>query len=127
MASTDNKLENNETLINEFRLGMADFNGAMKSREDLSLRIARRTTQLIRFTLIGLVVLGLAMFVLIWTLTSNMSNITSHMSKISGDMRSMRADFHQVAVDVTSIRKDFSGVRGDYLFFQAQIGKRQNY
>ncbi len=90
MASSDKNLETNELLLKEFRQGMADFNSAMKSREELSLRIAKRTTQLIRFTLVGLVVLGLAMFFLIWTLTSNMSSITDHMSVISEDMKSMR-------------------------------------
>ena len=66
-------------MMEEFRQGMNDFNSAMQAREDFSLRIAKRTTQIIRFTLFGLGVLGITMFFLIWTLTNNMDLITDHM------------------------------------------------
>jgi len=112
MASDSNNELNNQ-MMEEFRQGMREFNDAMQKRESFSLRIAKRTTQIIRFTLLGMAILGIAMFFLIWTLTNNMNQITDHMSVMSKDIKAMRMDFHQVATDVKSISKDITFVRKD--------------
>lgn len=88
-------------MMEEFRLGMNDFKAAMDKREDFALRIAKRTTRIIRFSMLGLVVLGIIMFFLIWTLTSNMNNMTDHMANMSEDIKAMRHDFHSVATNVS--------------------------
>ena len=108
MAS--DKDNTNSLMMEEFRLGMNDFKAAMDKREDFALRIAKRTTRIIRFSMLGLVVLGIIMFFLIWTLTSNM---TDHMAKMSEDIKAMRSDFHSVATNVSLISDDFTAVRGD--------------
>jgi len=91
-------------VIHEYRLAMADFNSSMKMREDLSLRIGRRTTQIIRFTMIAMTILGLAMFYLIHTLTSDMLHITQHMDEMSGYMKDMSLNFRAVATSVEEMK-----------------------
>ena len=112
-SSKTDKKDINNLMMEEFRQGMNDFNSAMQAREELSLRIGKRTTQIIRYTLFGLSILGLAMFFLIWTLTSNMNNITDHMETMAGDIKSMRGDFQQVSSNLSSMKGDFSSVTKD--------------
>lgn len=105
MAEQDNsQADGMAQVIHDYRLAMADFNSAMKMREDLSIRIGRRTTQVIRFTMIALVVLGMAMFYLIHTLTTDMLLITQHMDEMSTYMRGMSSDFRAVATHVDEMR-----------------------
>ncbi|OQW94429.1 MAG: hypothetical protein BWK79_05895 [Beggiatoa sp. IS2] len=105
MAEQENsQAEGMAQVIHEYRLAMADFNSAMKMREDLSIRIGRRTTHIIRFTMMAMMVLGSAMFYLIHTLTSDMLRITQHMDEMSSYMRGMSSDFRSVATHVDKMR-----------------------
>ncbi len=49
---------------------MHDFHAAMEKREQLSIRIGRRTTQIMRFSMLIMVAFSIALFVLINTLTT---------------------------------------------------------
>ncbi|MCK5814177.1 MAG: hypothetical protein KAH03_07950 [Cocleimonas sp.] len=102
-----------QTVLEEFRAGMADFNAAMQYRDDLSIRIGRRTTQIIRFTLAALVMMASVIFFLIWILMDNMGTMTRHISEMAGDMRSMRQNFQQVSGDMHAMRTDFALVSTD--------------
>lgn len=82
--------------VQEFHAAMAEFNGAMQKREEFALRIARRTTQIIRFSLFALLVVATALFFLIHTLTENLSEITNH-------TRAMSRDFTEVARDIANM------------------------
>ncbi len=124
-SNKDNQTEAYNLMIEEFRQGMGDFNAAMKAREEVSLRIAKRTTQVVRFTMLGLIVLGLGMFFLIWTLTNTMGNITGYMSEVSSDMKGMRADIHQVSSNVKSISDDFTWVRKDMNMLNSSVAFMQ--
>ena len=68
---------------------LRDFHDAMKLREDLSVRIGTRTTQIIRFTMFAMALLMTAMFCLIYVLMDNMSNITYRMVDMSSYMKEM--------------------------------------
>ena len=80
-----------------------DFRQGMEYREQLSIRIGRRTTQIIRFGMIALSILGLALFYLIFILTKDFSNITTHMIEMSGYMNSMEKNFTSVAGTITQV------------------------
>lgn len=80
-----------------------DFRKGMEAREQLSIRIGRRTTQIIRFGMTGLSILGLALFYLIFILTRDFSNITSHMTEMSGYMQQMEQSFVTVAGTIEDI------------------------
>lgn len=92
-----------ETLVRENRAQMADFVEAMRLRHELSIRIGRRTTQILRFSAAALIVLGLGIMALNLTLINHMMDITSRMDEISGHMASMRGNFDQVAGSVTDM------------------------
>jgi len=121
MPAKKTSQDQNALMMEEFRQGMAEFNSAMKAREGLTIRIAKRTTQIIRFSLAGMVLLGVALFFLIWILTSKMSDITTHMEVISLDLKAMRGDFRKVATDVNSIGTDFTYVRKDMNLLTASM------
>jgi len=78
-----------EILVRENRAQMADFAEAMRLRDQLSLRIGSRTTQIIRFSAAALVVMGSAMVVLILTLTNQMGYMSRDVNTMSSPMRLM--------------------------------------
>jgi len=82
-----------------------DFRQGMEYREQLSIRIGRRTTQIIRFGMIALSILGLALFYLIFILTKDFSNITTHMTAMSGNMSNMERSFTTVAGTITQVER----------------------
>jgi hypothetical protein len=63
---------------------LEDFRKGMEFREQLSIRIGRRTTQIIRFGMTGMTILGQVLFYLVFILTKDFSRITTHMTDMSG-------------------------------------------
>ena len=84
---------------------LADFRKGMEAREQLSVRIGRRTTQIIRFGMFGLSVLGLALFYLIFILTKDFATITDEMERMSVNLTNMEGYFSSVSSDLTGIRQ----------------------
>jgi len=84
---------------------MKEFHDAMKLREELSVRIGSRTTQIIRFTMFVSAFLGVAMFCLIYVLMDNMNNITYRMVDMSNYMNQMNQKFTIVAENVKEMRQ----------------------
>lgn len=111
-----------ETLVTESRAQTADFLEAMRLREELSIRIGRRTTQVIRFSLAALVTMGVAMFVLILTLIVHMDNITHRMDDMTKLMASMNKDFDQVAFNVNSMDGKIGMINGQFGVLTNQMG-----
>ena len=79
----------NEQIIERVEASIAHFFDAMKCREDLSIKIGRRTTQIIRFSIIGMFLLGLALFWLLSSLTTNLKTMTNQMVEMSMIMQRM--------------------------------------
>ncbi len=73
--------DNQKEIIGMVERALDDFRQGMEYREQLSIRIGRRTTQIIRFGMSALSILGLALFYLIFILTKDFSNITTHMTE----------------------------------------------
>ena len=82
-----------------------DFRQGMEYREQLSIRIGRRTTQIIRFGMAALSILGLALFYLIFILTKDFSNITTHMTEMSGYMSNMEKNFTSVDGTISRLER----------------------
>jgi len=98
---------NNETreIAEIVESALADFRKGMEAREQLSVRIGRRTTQIIRFGMFGLSVLGLALFYLIFILTKDFATITDEMERMSVNLTNMEGYFSSVSSDLTGIRQ----------------------
>jgi hypothetical protein len=71
---------------------MADFARGMAAQHELAVRIGRRTTQIIRFGMLGLVVLSLLMFYLVHALTGSFARMGEDMHTIAADMRRINGE-----------------------------------
>ncbi|MDH3899516.1 MAG: hypothetical protein OEU51_00555, partial [Gammaproteobacteria bacterium] len=80
-----------------------EFNEGMAHRENLSIRIGRRTTQIIRFGMTSMMMLGAALFYLIYILTSDFAVIREHMEMMSMHMSSMESNLTSVAGDISKV------------------------
>ena len=97
---------NNPKEIAELVAGsLEDFRKGMEAREQLSIRIGRRTTQIIRFGMTGMTILGAVMFYLIFILTRDFSNITLHMTEMSGYMHNMNNSFSTVTATLDRVQE----------------------
>ena len=106
-------MENNNTpreLAEIVENSMRQFNEGMAHREALSIRIGRRTTQIIRFGMTSIIMLGAALFYLIYILTTDFAVIRTHMEKMSGHMSSMESDFTAVAGDISRVQRTLIAV-----------------
>jgi len=96
---------NQKEILAMVERSLDDFRQGMDSREKLSIRIGRRTTQIIRFGMTGMAILGLALFYLIFILTKDFSNIRTHMTEMSGYMHNMEKNFTTVAGTITQVHE----------------------
>jgi len=96
---------NQKEMLEIVERSLDDFRKGMEYREQLSIRIGRRTTQIIRFGMTGMAILGLALFYLIFILTKDFSDIRKHMTEMSGYMYNMERDFSIVAGSITQVHK----------------------
>ena len=96
---------NQKEIIAMVERSLDDFRKGMEYREQLSIRIGRRTTQIIRFGMTGMAILGLALFYLIFILTKDFSNITIRMTEMSGYMHNMEKNFTTVAGTITRVQE----------------------
>jgi uncharacterized protein YoxC len=96
---------NQKEIVAMVERALDDFRQGMASREQLSIRIGRRTTQIIRFGMSALSILGLALFYLIFILTKDFSNITTHMTEMSGHMYNMDSNFTTVTGAINQVEQ----------------------
>ena len=98
-------MENNNTreVAEIVENALRNFNEGMAHREQLSIRIGIRTTQIIRFGMLSMLMLGLALFYLIFILTRDFSAITGHMDDMTGYMNNMDRNFVVVAESITRV------------------------
>ncbi len=111
-----------ESIAKDNRTQMADFVEAMRLERDFSIRIGRRTTQIIRFSAAALVVIGTAMMALIVTLIMHMSAITERMDDMTAHMASMRNNFDQVATNVNNMDYKIGMINGQFGTLTHQMG-----
>lgn len=76
---------------------LQSFDEIMALRTDLTLRIGKRVTQIVRIATLGLLILAIAMLYLIFTLGNDMGLITKHMHEMNDHMIIMRQNFEIVA------------------------------
>lgn len=99
------EVNNSREIAEIMESAMHEFSEAMEHREQLSTRIGARTTQIIRFGMAGLTILGAALFYLIFILTKDFGVITDEMKLISGYMQNMNENFYAVAGDLEEMKQ----------------------
>jgi uncharacterized phage infection (PIP) family protein YhgE len=94
---------------------MRDFRAGMDNSHQLSLRIGRRTTQIIRMGLFSVLALAAAMFYLITILTADFGRITDKMVIMSETMGRMEAHFADVSGKLANIESSMNTMNNSVL------------
>ncbi len=84
---------------------MCEFNSAMKRREGLIVRISNQTTQIIRFSMIGLFLLTFAVFALILILLSDMGSITQRLDEVASSMHTINRNIMVVGDNIQEMTR----------------------
>lgn len=88
-----------------------EFERSMDARTQLTVRIGKRVTQLVRIAIFGILIVTLAMFYLVHILSRDVTTMTEHMEVMDGHMRSMESDFEAVATYMGSMRASIDGMQ----------------
>ena len=126
---TTRSLSDNEQILERVETSIDKFFDAMKCREELSVKIGRRTTQIIRFTFIGMFVLGFALFWLLSSLTSNLKTMTSQMVEMSVIMQRMDSNMTtlpQMQYEVQGINKQMAHIHNNMELISGSMGSLDN-
>jgi methyl-accepting chemotaxis protein len=76
---------------------MKDFRESMDMTREMSIRIGKRTTQIIRMGMLSVFILGAVMTYLITTMAGDFGRMTEHMVAMTGYMESMEKNFKEVS------------------------------
>jgi len=76
---------------------MRDFRESMEMSREMSIRIGKRTTQIIRMGMFSVLVLGAVMTYLITTMAGDFGRMTENMVAMSAYMKSMEKNFSNVS------------------------------
>ena len=76
---------------------MQDFRASMEMSREMSIKIGKRTTQIIRMGMLSVFILGAVMTYLITTMAGDFGRMTENMVAMSGYMKSMEKNFSQVS------------------------------
>lgn len=91
---------------------LKSFDEIMALRTDLTLRIGKRVTQIVRIATLGLLILAMAMLYLIFTLGNDMGLITKHMREMNDHMIIMRQNFEIVAERMQTMESSVKSMSG---------------
>ncbi len=83
--------------MSAFQDGMRLQQQVVEQQRQLSIRIGVRTTQIIRFSMFSILILGMAMFFLVYTLMQDMHNINARMNDMADHIAAMHTQFASVA------------------------------
>jgi methyl-accepting chemotaxis protein len=122
-------MENNnyqKEMLEMVERSLDDFRKGMEYREQLSIRIGKRTTQIIRFGMTGMSILGLALFYLIFILTKDFSAIRGHMTEMSGYMHGMDQSFTTVTGTITRVYETLAVMNDSITVMPALNGSVDN-
>lgn len=86
------------------------FNEAMEKREALSIRIGKRTTQILRFGIMSILMISGLMFFLIQSLSKHIDTMASNITHISTTMGSMDKSFTLVTQQLARMDTTMTGL-----------------
>jgi archaellum component FlaC len=91
---------------------MHEFNVAMQHRHEFSGITRRRTTQILWFSMGGLILLASAMFYLIHILTRDTHTITLHVIKVADYMDKINHTLVSVSQDIQNMKQSVGSMNG---------------
>lgn len=100
---------------------LREFRDGMQVQEQLAIHIGRRTTHIIRFALVGLIILGIAMLLLTLVLTKDMQTITEQMRDMAFHMSAMKDDVELMTGNTGSMDRGMVGIRDSMQSMDSQL------
>ncbi|MCK4743121.1 MAG: hypothetical protein KAT25_04820 [Sulfuriflexus sp.] len=104
---------------------MSQFSEAMRRSEELSIRIGKRTTQIIRYGAAVVVLLSMAVIYLTASLKHDMSRMSYQMEEITGLMGNMSTSISTVPAMSNSVQRistDFTAMNNQIYYLNQNIG-----
>lgn len=104
---------------------MSEFNEAMRRREELSLRIGRRTSQIIRVGAITVPLLSAAVLFLTFALKEDMNKMSMHMETMTGLMQNISTSVSSVPEMSGSVQRmstDFTAMNNQIYYLNQNVG-----
>jgi len=124
IAKGDEKSEAHATAVLVEKT-MADFLEAMRLRDELTVRIGRRTSQIIRVGAITVSLLSFAIMFLTASLNKDMAIMVDRMDEISATMKSMNTSMASVptmSVSVGNMSRDVTEMTRQMHFLNGNVG-----
>jgi len=90
---------------------MRQFNSAMKRREALIMRIGIQTAQIIRVSMIGFILLMIAIFTLLTILLTDMGDIIQGIDEVSEHMKQINQNIMLVAENMAGMKQSVDLVK----------------
>jgi uncharacterized protein YoxC len=82
---------------------LVQFNDAMKSQEELSLRTDRRNSQIIRYGVSTIILLAIGIAFLTWSLKHDMNKMSGYMEAMARDVSTMSNATTQMQISMNTI------------------------
>lgn len=108
-----------ESIVSSNHETMLAFNEAMGRREELSIRIGKRTTQILRFGIMSILLISGLMFFLIQSLSKHIDTMAGNITQISTTMDNMDRSFTVVTQQLQSVNTTMGGLN-DYIATMSQ-------
>ncbi len=90
---------------------LREFNSAMQHREQAIVKIGNQTAQMIRVSMIGLILVLCAVFALIAILLSDMGNITKRLEEVVHHMGNINQNIVYMADNMNNVKQSVDLVR----------------
>lgn len=101
-----------DEITEKIECSIKDFFEAMKIREEMSIRIGKRTTYITRFTMVLVALLSLVLFYLVNSLNTQIKVMSQQMVVMTEYMNDMRTDMHMLP-SINHHMVNMSGQMGD--------------
>jgi methyl-accepting chemotaxis protein len=102
------KKSDSQIIVEIMAEAMRDLKAVVKYELDLSVSIRRRTTQIVRFGITGIVVLIFALFALIFVLRMDLNKMTKRMDEIASYVQQVDKNIVVIANSMNDVKQSLS-------------------
>lgn len=113
---------NQQEFLQSMQQVMHDFKEGGRLRDKEGRRIARRTAQIVRWSSIGMVLLGAALLSLLFVLTKDLVLITNNIVIMSHNTQTMSKDLHSMVGTMKSITNDMGSMKQTIATISVETG-----
>jgi hypothetical protein len=113
---------NQQELLQSLQQVMHDFKEGGRLRDKEGRRIARRTAQIVRWSSVGMVLLGSGLLLLLLVLTKDLVLITNNIVIMSDNTKTMSQDLHTMVGTMNKITDDMGEMKQTIATISVETG-----